>query len=512
MTSTATISTHNRMAQSTGGRSDTHPAQSQDFIAALNRLAYASLSAAAVPFDITIPDTTAPDAARTESADDAGPAPDQAGRAPEPRDRDISADAPEGRSARDEAPSADDQEADTTRDAAERPATGPGSETPPSPEAAATVLPTPIDPRGQQPAAARQAAAQPSANATHIQAVQPADAETPDVKQPGTQAAHRGTNTAQSQITAQVTDGGDHLPQIGHTLSSRAAVVAQSDAAKAGAPADAAAKNTPTDATAASLLSGAAQPNGQAAKAKGQTKTGNGGSAANAANANGAQGGTQNGAAAGNQAAAANAQAAAQSLQQPKLAAAGTGDALTAGTSQTGSARSEPFTLAGPGSTASQFSPRGAAPTQVAKPPAPVPARFIANQVAVQIQKAFGAGGDRISIQLKPAELGRVEVRLDVGKEGRVSAVITADRADTLDLLQRDARILQNALQDAGLQTDGNSLSFQLKSQDQAFNQSNGAAGGASDSGDGGLPGAAEAAGAFTPQNIISQDRIDIRV
>ena len=48
-----------------------------------------------------------------------------------------------------------------------------------------------------------------------------------------------------------------------------------------------------------------------------------------------------------------------------------------------------------------------------------------------------------------------------------MAAVITADRADTLDLLQRDARILQNALQDAGLQADGNSLSFELKGQDR---------------------------------------------
>jgi flagellar hook-length control protein FliK len=530
MTSTAAISSQNRLAQSASGRPDSDPAQSQDFVAALNRLAYASLSAAAVPFDTTIPDTTAPDTSRTAPDGDTDPAPEQAdraaGRAREPKDRepkdnDIAAGTPEGRPVHDEALSADRApEAGTDQKAAEHPVADTPNEASPPPDAAkeaveavAASQPTPFEQRGLQTTTAKQTAQQPAANTPQAQTAQPADSAAPETKQPGTQAPGRSANADQTQITAQVTDGGDgdRLPQIGHTLSSRSALVAQSDPARTGAPTDAAAKNTPSDATAASLLTGAAQPNGQAAKAKGQAKAGNGTAAANAA-ANGAQ----NGGASANQAAAANAQPAALSQQQQQQLAAttaGTGeDGLTTGTSQTGSARTEPFTLAGP-ETTSQFGARGTASTQAAKPPTPVPARFITNQVAVQIQKAFGDGGDRISIQLRPAELGRVEVRLDVGKEGRVSAVITADRSDTLDLLQRDARILQHALQDAGLQADSNSLSFELKNQEQAFTPSSGGSGGGtSDSGDGGLPGASEAAATFARPNIIAQDRIDIRV
>jgi flagellar hook-length control protein FliK len=144
----------------------------------------------------------------------------------------------------------------------------------------------------------------------------------------------------------------------------------------------------------------------------------------------------------------------------------------------------------------------------------PVPPRFIADQVAVQIQKSLSQGNDRISIQLKPAELGKVEVRLDVGHEGRVTAVITADRADTLDLLQRDARILQNSLQDAGLRADSNSLSFELRSQGQAFDTAQNGAGSRGTINESGVDdGTAPDHGApFARPAIVTNDRVDIHV
>lgn len=84
-------------------------------------------------------------------------------------------------------------------------------------------------------------------------------------------------------------------------------------------------------------------------------------------------------------------------------------------------------------------------------------------QVSAHLARAAAAGTDRILIQLHPAELGRVDVRLEIGADGRVAAVITADRQDTLDMLQRDARTLERTLQDSGLKTGGDSLSFGLR-------------------------------------------------
>jgi flagellar hook-length control protein FliK len=101
----------------------------------------------------------------------------------------------------------------------------------------------------------------------------------------------------------------------------------------------------------------------------------------------------------------------------------------------------------------------------------PVLPQEVTNQVAVQIKKAIGQGADLIRIQLKPAELGAVEVKLTVMEDGRAMAVVSAERPETLDLLQRDASGLRQALQDAGLSTDSNSLSFNLRGEGGKFGQ-----------------------------------------
>ncbi len=84
-------------------------------------------------------------------------------------------------------------------------------------------------------------------------------------------------------------------------------------------------------------------------------------------------------------------------------------------------------------------------------------------QVAMHVAQAATDGNDRISIRLSPADLGRIDVRLDFGPDGRVQAVFAADRPQTVELLQRDARDLERALQDAGLRADSGSLSFNLR-------------------------------------------------
>ncbi len=106
----------------------------------------------------------------------------------------------------------------------------------------------------------------------------------------------------------------------------------------------------------------------------------------------------------------------------------------------------------------------GAAMPQSARPPqGPQFTRFVHNQVAVQIKKAAGTGQDRISIQLKPQDLGRIDVKMDLSADGSVKAQILVDKADTLDLLQRDARGLERALADAGLKAESGGLEFSLR-------------------------------------------------
>jgi len=88
-------------------------------------------------------------------------------------------------------------------------------------------------------------------------------------------------------------------------------------------------------------------------------------------------------------------------------------------------------------------------------------------QVAVQIKKAVAEGADTISIKLDPGNLGKVEVTLEVSHDGRLMAVIAADKPETLQMLQKDAAALEQSLRDNGMKTSSDSLSFQLRDQGQ---------------------------------------------
>lgn len=90
--------------------------------------------------------------------------------------------------------------------------------------------------------------------------------------------------------------------------------------------------------------------------------------------------------------------------------------------------------------------------------------------VSAQLSKSAQAGDTRqITLQLDPAELGRVEVRLEFGQEKSVKAHLIVERPETLQLLQRDALALERALQNAGLETDSGALNYEMASDDYAF-------------------------------------------
>ena len=86
-----------------------------------------------------------------------------------------------------------------------------------------------------------------------------------------------------------------------------------------------------------------------------------------------------------------------------------------------------------------------------------------AAQVGREIIRRFGGGNTSFELRLDPAELGRVEVRMEVTRDHRVTAVITADNPQALTELARNARELEQQLQSAGLQLSENGLSFDLR-------------------------------------------------
>lgn len=98
---------------------------------------------------------------------------------------------------------------------------------------------------------------------------------------------------------------------------------------------------------------------------------------------------------------------------------------------------------------------------------APVPLDGLAADIAL---RAAG-GNSRFEIRLDPAELGRIDVRLDVDKHGQVTSHLTVERPATLDMLRRDAPQLQRALEDAGLKTGDSGLQFSLRDQSSSGQQ-----------------------------------------
>jgi flagellar hook-length control protein FliK len=85
-------------------------------------------------------------------------------------------------------------------------------------------------------------------------------------------------------------------------------------------------------------------------------------------------------------------------------------------------------------------------------------AHSAARQVALQITR-LDHDRTEIRIQLDPPELGEVDIQLEF-RELRLSATVSAERPDTLDLLQRDARSLVRALREAGVELADSDLSF----------------------------------------------------
>ncbi len=83
----------------------------------------------------------------------------------------------------------------------------------------------------------------------------------------------------------------------------------------------------------------------------------------------------------------------------------------------------------------------------------------------IEIAASARSGKTHFDISLDPAELGRIDVRIAVDRNGQVTSHLTVEKPETLSMLRQDAPQLQRALDDAGLKTGGNGLSFSLRDQ-----------------------------------------------
>jgi hypothetical protein len=86
-----------------------------------------------------------------------------------------------------------------------------------------------------------------------------------------------------------------------------------------------------------------------------------------------------------------------------------------------------------------------------------------ADQIApVLLRLTTTDGARQISLQLTPHALGRVDIAVDQPQNGPVTVKLTAERPETLVLLQQDQSQLSHALDRAGLPAENRVISFHL--------------------------------------------------
>lgn len=126
--------------------------------------------------------------------------------------------------------------------------------------------------------------------------------------------------------------------------------------------------------------------------------------------------------------------------------------------------------------------------------------------VASAIVKGAADGQSKdITVRLDPPDLGKVEVRLNIDKNHTVRTHIMVEKPETYLMLQRDAQVLQRALADAGLDVSGNSLSFEMAQNGNAFGQDNDGRGG------NGSYGGGTASGGPSEDGTVLESRMDWR-
>ena len=111
--------------------------------------------------------------------------------------------------------------------------------------------------------------------------------------------------------------------------------------------------------------------------------------------------------------------------------------------------------------------------TVTAAPDAAVPLSGLALEIAASAQ----SGKSRFDIRLDPAELGRIDVRIDIDRNGNVTSHLMVEKPETLSMLRQDAPQLQRALDDAGLSTGNSGLQFSLRDQSSSGQDDRGGSG-----------------------------------
>jgi len=118
---------------------------------------------------------------------------------------------------------------------------------------------------------------------------------------------------------------------------------------------------------------------------------------------------------------------------------------------------------AGPAKTDAAADAAKAAVAAAPPPPSNLPPTPLQTVPIVIGLQALRNGSSTFQIRLDPEELGRIEVKLHISGDAKVSASLVVDRVETLHMLQREAKTLERAFDQAGLKANGDDLQFSLR-------------------------------------------------
>jgi hypothetical protein len=94
-----------------------------------------------------------------------------------------------------------------------------------------------------------------------------------------------------------------------------------------------------------------------------------------------------------------------------------------------------------------------------------------AKQVGIKIIGSLKSNNSSMQVKLKPAELGSVDIKMEISASGNTKLHIAVEKIATLDMLQRSSETLQKMLDDSGIKSENNSLDFSLKDQNSGREQ-----------------------------------------
>jgi flagellar hook-length control protein FliK len=133
----------------------------------------------------------------------------------------------------------------------------------------------------------------------------------------------------------------------------------------------------------------------------------------------------------------------------------------TASTAQSQPHDARPDPIASPLYTAGVATPTVATDASPSAPPAAPPTGTATQQVAMHIAQSLSDGSKTVTVELHPAELGRVEIHFSFHSDG-MNVRLTVDRPETFDAFSHDRSGLEQQLAQAGVHLGGGGLDLRL--------------------------------------------------